>query len=220
MLIHTQLTQDSEFEKIGATIYWQPKSRKIYKLAFLPSSAVFINNDVMQPLTVSLTEYNPYFLAINKLIANKIDLNHVPEHLKGVHFERIADQEEHYSTTFFVINRNKVFDYLETKVAQLHKCFEDNFELNYIKTEEKEKKFITDDIVTILKAEINDHLLIEIFAKERYGYKPDRKKLMEEEEEEQFAKKSKSKPKKDSKKSEPKIEYGQKTLNMFMKPKK
>ena len=52
--------------------------------------------------------------------------------------------------------------------------------------------------MTILKAEINDHFLIETFAKERYGYKPDRKKLLEEEEEEPSVKKFKSKPKKEN----------------------
>ena len=71
--------------------------------------------------------------------------------------------------------------------------------------------------MTILKAEINDHFLIETFAKERYGYKPDRKKLLEEEEEEPSVKKFKSKPKKESKKPEAKIGPGQKTLSGFLK---
>jgi hypothetical protein len=43
ILLSTPLTQDLELEKIGATLYWNPKSNKFYKLAFLPQSGVFHN---------------------------------------------------------------------------------------------------------------------------------------------------------------------------------
>ena len=68
--------------------------------------------------------------------------------------------------------------------------------------------------------EINDHLLIDQFAKERYDYSASRKKMPENEEEESPKKGHKSKPKKDPKKSEPKLGHNQKTLSQFFaKPK-
>lgn len=118
-----------------------------------------------------------------------------------------------------MISQSKAFDFLELKVSKLLKCFEQNkLEKDAIKTEGIDRHFITPDIVNILKTEIHDKPLVDLFARERYSYTPLRKVMPQEPEDhhQNAFSRPKSKP---QKKEEPKLRPNQKTLNGFFKPK-
>jgi hypothetical protein len=67
ILFHTTFTQDTELEKINSHVYYDNKTKKLYKLAFLPHGIVFHNDTVTQPKVAALTKLDPCFLAINIL---------------------------------------------------------------------------------------------------------------------------------------------------------
>ena len=83
----------------------------------------------------ALTPYNPYFLAINYLRVGKYSQTSLPHYLKQVDLTKIANTEEINNETHYSRNEQKIFDYLETRVAKLHSCFDAHFENYYIKTE-------------------------------------------------------------------------------------
>lgn len=95
-----------------------------------------------------------------------------------------------------------------------------DFEKNTFKTEGSDYHYITPEVITILKTEINNHSMVDKFAKERYTYVPIRRHLPEEDEpSNNFGGKGRSKPKKDNRKEEPKLGHNQKTLNAFFNSK-
>jgi hypothetical protein len=134
LLISTALTHDVKLTKIGATLYYDAATKTMYRLSFLPSGVVFYNEDVIQPHLISFTKYDPYFLAINILSKRSIQADAVPEYLQEVDLNRLADLNISEGSSQFTLNNKKTFDFLETKVEKLHKCFSENFQANYIMT--------------------------------------------------------------------------------------
>lgn len=104
ILISTSLTNDTQLEKIGSSIYFDPKTKFFYRLSFLPNGVIFHNNDVIQPLISSLTKLDPYFLAINKLTNNILKLDNVPHFFQHLDFAKIADQDEGFGQPSYLLN--------------------------------------------------------------------------------------------------------------------
>ena len=100
----------------------------------------------------SLTPYHPFFLLINYFRVGKISKPALPHYLRGLDLTKIVNEEEINGETLYSRNEQKIFDFLDTRVAKLHKCFDENFESHYIKTESTDKHYITDEIMTVLKS--------------------------------------------------------------------
>ena len=76
-----------------------------------------------------------------------------------------------------VLNKTKVYDYLESKVKRLEKCLSDKLGEKGLQVDKSmaDERGIGDETVMILKSEIEDKNFVDAFAKERYNYENIRK---------------------------------------------
>jgi hypothetical protein len=70
MLIATKgdlLKHQSKLIPLSGQVFVEEGTNKFYKMTHFESSACFINNNLLEPRVLTLTEYDPVFLAIDKI---------------------------------------------------------------------------------------------------------------------------------------------------------
>jgi hypothetical protein len=201
LLLHIAHPQEGEFEKIAPSIYYHQQTSSFFRLAFLPSTVIFQNEQISQPHLATFTKYDPYFYAINLLLKKIVPLDQLPAKLVHLDLAKIAEIKSNGGQDAYVYNKEKIYDYLEGKVERLQKCLAHSLGE---KTLEVDKQMITEkeireETVVILKSEIEDKQFIDAFAKERYNYENVRKLVPYREEPEEFVTRKKPVAKKEPK---------------------
>lgn len=126
---------------------------------------------------MSLTRYDPAFYIIQVLYDNKaVDSTQLPHYLKKRSWSLFASEITDQGKTFYSLDRQKVYNFLERKVEALEKYLDEHNPLDRLKLIKLEPKTISQDAISLLKNEISQSLVTD-FVKERFGHQESRKQV-------------------------------------------
>lgn len=96
----------------------------------------------------------------------------IPPQFKHLDISLIADVKNEGARDVYVSNKLKIYDFLEKKVLRLEKLLSEKFDGKRLEVDKTmiQEKMISEEAVLILKSEVDDKLLMDAFAKERYNY--------------------------------------------------